>query len=506
MVGRSRPGLLAPNRPMHPDSRSRHVGTQRRRLSAILLVIFGSVAASVAAADWEGARVEREMIHAITSKRAAADTYFGAAYSATHSGCRAALVEGNDLDGFAVRVDGKLGARYSEIALSTPVFSEDGSSVAYCALRRDGWCWVVNGVEETVFPAITATSFAFSANGKRHAYLVKPNLKRITESLLIVDGAPAPKVQPDDPGPFDTAPVFSPDGSRLAFVEFRREGAVAAMRVNLDGKGGRWHGRGLAFNESLGFGRWVPSPRSLGPASAVGVQARPLVAGMGFSPDGRHFYQKAEIDGGYAVFVDDTTGPVYQNLGFDFTFAPRTDPVDYAYLAESGSRHLLVRAKAAPIIVANLADWTLTYSPDGRRLAFAGTRDGNKAIWVDGAAAACDVPIADFGNFRSIRFSPDSKRLAFTIQTKRQVHWVVDGKAGPGTPATGPDFEFSPDSAHFAYSLVSEDGKGMALILDGRIRAIHPAVVAGPVFHQDGTLEYLTRSEEGLHRLRVSGY
>ena len=53
--------------------------------------------------------------------------------------------------GFVVRVDGVDGPRYQDIRKETPLFSENGRSIAYCA-RKDGkWHWVINGVEGPAF-------------------------------------------------------------------------------------------------------------------------------------------------------------------------------------------------------------------------------------------------------------------------------------------------------------------------------------------------------------------
>lgn len=457
-------------------------------------------------ADLSGARVERVPIHLVPTGNAVVPDYLGAALSATRNGCRAALVEGSDFDGFSVRVDGRLGPRFEEIAESTPVFSEDGSSVAYCARRADGWRWVVNGVEGPVHPAMTATSFAFSPNGRRHAYVVRPTLKFHNQTQLIVDGVRAPTDAAGETQPVDVAPVFSPDGARLAYAESRSRLEWRTMRVNLDGEGGRWHELGLAFNRSPGFGRLMTRPGSPASSMAFGRQATPLIAAMGFSPDGRHFRYSAETDTGAVLVVDGVQAATHKAMGFDFVFAPGRNPVDYAYLAYDGSRHFVAQARSSPLAIDVMADWTLTYSPDGRHLAFAGTRSGTRAIWVDGVAAPCDQVIQDFGNHGSIRYSPDSKRLAFAIQSRRQVHWVVDGKAGPGTSATGMSFDFSADSAHFAYAIVQDDSKVMAVVVDGHIRATHGAVVTGPVFRRDGTLEYLAKDTGGLFRYRVTGY
>ncbi len=150
---------------------------------------------------------------------------------------------------------GKLG---TEIAKETPVFSEDGSSLAYAARKGTEWLWVVNGMEGPGYSELTPTSFAFSADGKHHAYVVIP---RFRQAALIVDGKMHTEGKWDGIMPWDAAPVFSTDGARLAFVEVNRSEKL--MRVNLDGKAGPWH-PGIAMHKSPGFGASL-STQILGP-------------------------------------------------------------------------------------------------------------------------------------------------------------------------------------------------------------------------------------------------
>jgi Tol biopolymer transport system component len=188
----------------------------------------------------------------------------------------------------------------------------------------------------------------------------------------------------------------------------------------------------------------------------------------------------------------------------DFIFSP--DGKDHAYLAFDGGKHFIVRRQGASLPVEGLNDGTLTFSPDGSHLAFVGIRDGTMGIWLDGKALPSDVPIAKTKNHGSLFFSPDSKRIAFAIEGPEKLHWVVDGRAGPPCSSVLGHFDFSPNSAHFAYVLPRPETKDVAIVVDGKVRAAYATVACGPVFCNDGTIEFLAAKDGALSRFRVTGY
>src|SRR5262249_1503791 len=99
----------------------------------------------------------------------------------TSAGCHAAKVEG-ELGSLRVRRDGKRGKTYANV--SHPVFSPDGSALAYGARGTNGWCFVINEIEGPTFEELVPDTFVFSQNGKRHAYLVK----KAGRLFAVVDG------------------------------------------------------------------------------------------------------------------------------------------------------------------------------------------------------------------------------------------------------------------------------------------------------------------------------
>lgn len=458
-----------------------------------MMSVLAVGASAVKSANWEGAKVEETLLESVVESLVSGVSM---AVGTGRKGCRVAKLEGSPLEGYVVRVDGEAGPRWSEIAVETPVFSANGVSVAYCARKGLDWRWVVNGVEGPAFSELTPTSFAFSADGKRHAYVAAP---RFRQTAVVVDGVSDVARGRDEPQPWDAAPMFSPDGARLAYVEALH--SDRKMRVNVDGKSGEWY-NGVSMMKSPGFGAHAMT----GPQASIDgwalTRPRPEVFCMAFSANGKAFGFLAGIGGRWVAVIDGRPRARHDNMGVDLVF--NAEGTDDAYMALDGTRRAIQRAKAPPLPVEAVNDGTLIFSPDGRRLAFAGVREGVTAVWLDGKAVLCDVTVLKLKNHGTVKFSPDSRRLAFAVETAgATLHWVVDGKAGPGAVTALGAIEFSPDSVHYAHTQVLPGGKGIAIVEDGVVRAHYQAVPAGPVYREDGTLEYLAVKEGHLYRCRV---
>lgn len=481
-----------------------HMETSRLFYRPLFLILAATAATaaplSAESSDWKGAQVKQTVLDTNTTPKItttmSGESLVSMAASATRSGCHVAKVAGNVLNGFKVVYDGKAGPAYAEIAKETPVFSADGSTLAYAARKGTEWLWVVNGVEGPSYAELTPTSFAISTDGMHHAYVVVP---RFRQSALIVDGKVRAEGKWDGIMPWDAAPVLSGDGSRLAFVEVQRSQKL--MRVNLDGKTGPWH-PGIAMHKSPGFGAFITN-RIPGPT--MDESAQPAAFSLRFSSNGSRFAYGTFTDEGKAfMMVDGKAGEPHEFTGFDNLFSP--DGSFHAYLARDDGQYRIFASGSPPLPVDSMYDWSLTSSPDGRHLAFAGIRDGQKAIWLNGKAAPSDVAMDDYRNSQHIVFSPDSQRLAFCVVSKGVMYWVVDGKAGPGGKGgVGFDLSFSPDSKHFAYMAAQAmDGTG-SIVVDGVVQASYHAVTSGPVFRNDGVLEFIAVDDTGLCRLEVSG-
>ena len=146
-------------------------------------------------------------------------------------------------------------------------------------------------------------------------------------------------------------------------------------------------------------------------------------------------------------------------------------------MAYPDGQRTILRKAAEPLPIDIISDGALTFSPDGKHLAFGGTRDGMTAAWLDGKAIPIGIDVRENG-VETIRFSPDSQRIACLMSGGKTAHWVVDGEAGPAM-----EFSVTADSVLariapiFAISFLrDEKWGGVGIVVDGKLRATHPFV------------------------------
>ena len=242
----------------------------------------------------------------------------------------------------------------------------------------------------------------------------------------------------------DWAPVWSPDGQRLAFAS-SRDGNTEVYVMAADGT----------------------DPTNL--TQNADTDGWNIV----WSPNGQRIAFTSERDGNTEVYVmaadgtdqtnltqsaGDDWAPVWSPDGQRLAFASNRDGNTEVYvMAADGTDQTNLTQSAGD-------DWAPVWSSDGQRLAFASNRDGNTEVYVMAADGTEPTRLTqNAGDDRDPVWAPDGQRLAFA--SDRDGNTEVYVMAADGTNPTSLTYHFSgewspvwsPDGQRIAF-LSNRDG------------------------------------------------
>jgi len=277
-----------------------------------------------------------------------------------------------------VKLDGKQGRPYDGVGVEALVFSPDSRRLAYPALRDRRWRVVLDGEEGEPFGGVG--EIVFSPNSKHVAYLAS----RGGRWHIVRDG----RVGPGFHGVFRRTLDYSADSEHLACAVMAAPGKALVV---LDGK---------------------PGP----------VFAQ--VTGMTFGPGGRLAYI-GRNEGSARVVVDGKQGPTY-------------DEISEVALGRGGRVAYLARRLRSWVAVVNDVEGVahhgaagLTFSADGRHLAYAALEGEAAFVVLDGKAG----PRHDGVRVPTLTFTSAGRLLYVARQLDRAggARYVVvhHGEAGP---------------------------------------------------------------------------
>jgi hypothetical protein len=398
--------------------------------------------------------------------------------------------------GMVTVVDGQAGSSYFSIQGAS--FSPDGKHFAYIAEDRRGSLVVVDGKEGRAYDRVVQLGFSpddevfyGALRGKKSVFVVGE--KEFGQDWDI---------------PF--TPIFSLDGKHSAYV-----GCTAKMKacsVVVDGKTG---------------------------TSYDGIYQNRVF----FSDDGSRIWYGARSNGKWAVVLDGTPGPSFDEVfhsschttldmgalmlgmllptplaGGELGSALGTacSTVDFEFFSPD-SKHTWYRAKKG-------SDWVAVedgvegppfvnillnaYSPDSKHLMY--TRQPSKQsgteLIEDGSK------IAEAQGISYPMFSPDSSRIAYANEryTGKQWLWAMVADANKGNEYRMIEFPaFSPDSKHLAYLAqialspmmhtvnATDPGGSWTVVLDQQAGGEYSFVIPWTIkFETDGTLGFLAVRKE----------
>lgn len=395
-----------------------------------------------------------------------------------------------------------------------PAISPDGKRIVFEGDRPGGralWVMPVSGGTPRRLTSRPIEYFAYASpawapDGRRIAYAIGDTLAILnidtgTEAFLQVDSIPA---APPRPGamPRNSAPAWSPDGSRIAFVNTARSpvrgdgriwevaatGGVARPITVMHGLAPAWSpdGSRLAFFARDSADRWqLWTQTEEGEAQRLTNHDEVVTYRVRWMPDGRSLIYSA--DGGLWRVSADGGTPTAIPFRARVTMPRRRAHLTPVTFPEPGAERV---AKGFT---------SIALSPDGRRLAMVAL----DSLWVGGVDSVLRSlgPASGAGD-NALTWSPDGREVAWTR------------REGPGRAFDLVASDVRTGARRIIASLGqdvlipawSPDGRWIAFVAGNRLRLANPRAhgAAGPDQMRDlgfaapvtlGTLAWSPRSD-----------
>ena len=407
--------------------------------------------------------------------------------------------------------DGSNPRRLTNLLLSTQYlddppswsWSPSGRRIAFVAERNGNWDIYVVDTDGTNLHNLTNDSAgdgppSWSPDGRHIAFV---STRDGNAELYVMDSDGNNPRRLTDHSAWDGSPSWSPDGRHIAF-ESRRDGNAELYVMDSDGSNPRRLTDHSAWDE---YPSWSPDGRHIAFVSTRDGNAELYVMGSdgsnlrrltdhsardeypSWSPDGRHiaFVSTRDRDGNgnEELYVMGSDGSNLRRLTTDIGFSPSWSPDGRHIAFVSGKKGVYVIefreagsggtpldqmeevAGAIRRLTNHSADdWSPSWSPDGRHIAFSSERDDNFEIYVMGSDGSNPRRLTNHSaGDGHPSWSPDGRHIAFASWRDGNFEIYVMGSDGSNprrlTHDSARDFSpsWSPDGRHIAFSSERDD-------------------------------------------------
>jgi hypothetical protein len=208
--------------------------------------------------------------------------------------------------------------------------------------------------------------------------------------------------------------------------------------------------------------------------------------GVIFSPDGQRVaFCAAPVNDKFRVYVDDKESTNWDFIGLGLLkFSPDSRRVGFA--GRKGSEWLAeidgVESKAYDGIMSD----SLVFSSNSQHVAFAALRGKKWLVVEDGKEGKEDDGIVS----QSLMFSPDSLHLAYFAGRDGKITFVFDSQETELSAVGSQKIAFSADSRHHAF--VAGAGGAWHVVVDGKDGRNYEGMVVSPfAFTPEGEIGYI---------------
>ncbi len=458
-----------------------------------------------------------------TGPRPPASPSLELAATATADGSRIAFVSNRDgnFEIYVMNADGSGQTRLtnSPNADQAPRWSPDGTKVAFessrdgnleiYAMKADG-----SGQTRLTNEAAIDANPNWSPDGQRIAFY---SSRGGNTDIYVMNRDGTGQTRLTSNVAIDADPSWSPDGQQIAF-QSNRDGNLEIYTMRADGSGlmrlttnsavdgfPTWSrdGTRIAFTSERDGDQNVYVMNADGTGQTRLTDNAAPDAAPRWSPDGTQIAFTSFRDGGYDVYVMRADGSGQTRLTTDGAFdadpdwgpaAPSPPPTTGERIVftstRDGSRSYDIYvmrpdgSEQTRLTDDPAEDLDPRWSPDGTRIAFSTSRDGDREIYVMNADGSAPTRLTNsLGPDLVPAWSPDGRRMAFASLRDGNTDIYVMNTDGTGqtrltdNPAHELEPEWSPDGRHIAFVsdralnnniyVMNPDGSGQIALTNG---------------------------------------